>query len=177
MSTNYSIEGKSRKELRAIANIVRDTFHLSNHIYFPIVELLDIFTKAFPNFSYEIVDDCQLPSSIHAETDIISGHIVIKQSVYDGACGENGRDRMTIAHEFCHYLTLCTLGFKVQRSFGTKIPTYKDPEWQAKCMAGELMINKDLVRNMTPSEISEKCGVSLDAAKYQYMIFKKEENM
>ena len=43
----------------------------------------------------------------------------------------------------------------------------KHTEWQAKCLAGELMIDSDLVKGMSRSEVSEKCGVSYDAAKLQ----------
>ena len=75
---------------------------------------------------------------------------------------------MTIAHEIGHFVTLCFCGFKLQRSFGNKADIYQDPEWQAKCFAGELMVPHHLTLNMSPKEISEKCGVSLYAAKYQY---------
>ena len=172
---SYSVECKSRKQLRLLAEKVREILGLSNRIMLPIVELLDVFSKAFDNFSYEIIEDDQLPDEIHAETNIASGHILIKQSVYDGACEGNGRDRMTIAHEICHYITLCTLGFKVQRNFGKTIRPCEDPEWQAKCMAGELMISKRLTKNMNPLAIAEACGVSFDAARYQYGIFRSEE--
>lgn len=175
MSQNYSVEGKSRKQLRILAMVVRETFNLKESIWFPIVELLDVLAKVCPSFSYEIVEDESMPKTIHAETDIISGHILIKESVYNGACEGNGRDRMTIAHEVCHFLTLCLFGFRVQRSFGGKIRPCEDPEWQAKCMAGELMIDKRLVDGMSSLEISEKCGVSIDAAEYQYEVFRREE--
>ena len=172
---NYSVECKSRKQLRFLAEKVREILDLSDRVMFPIVGLLDIFSKTFDNFSYEIVEDDQLPDDIHAETDIMSGHVTIKQSVYDGACEGNGRDRMTIAHEICHYITRCTLGFRVQRNFGKEIRPCEDPEWHAKCMAGELMISKRLTKNMDPLEIAEACGVSFDAARYQYGIFRSEE--
>lgn len=75
---------------------------------------------------------------------------------------------MTLAHEFAHFITLCVCGFKLARSFGNvDVPPYRDPEWQAKCLAGELMIDSDLVKGMSAIEISRKCGVSCDAAKLQ----------
>ncbi len=73
----------------------------------PIVELLDILTEIFKDFSYEIVDDTELPLIMHADTDVRTGHIRIKESVYERACNGEGRDRMTIAHEIGHYFTLC----------------------------------------------------------------------
>ena len=96
-------------------------------------------------------------------------HIRIKESVYNGAAEGNGRDRMTIAHEIGHYFTLCFCGFQFQRNFKKEtVPAYRSPEWQAKCFAGELLIDFDLVYNMQPYEIVDKCGVSYEAAYYQY---------
>jgi Zn-dependent peptidase ImmA (M78 family) len=102
---------------------------LTDELYFPIVELLDVMCELFPRFSYEIVDDSTFPSYVHADTDVMNHHIRIKESVYDGASNGNGRDRMTIAHEIGHYFTLCFCGFKFQRNFKKEdIPPYKSPE-------------------------------------------------
>lgn len=165
----YVVEPKSRYNLRVLAKILRKNLGLTDELYFPIVELLDVMCELFPRFSYEIVDDSTFPSNVHADTDVMNHHIRIKESVYDGASNGNGRDRMTIAHEIGHYFTLCFCGFKFQRNFKKEdIPPYKSPEWQAKCFAGELLIDYDLTIDMSPYEIVEQCGVSIDAAKYQY---------
>ncbi len=165
----YVVEAKSRRQLRSLASILRTYLELENEMYFPIVELLDVMYEIFPQFSCEIVPDSTFPSNVHADTDVINHHIRIKESVYDGAAEGNGRDRMTIAHEIGHYFTLCFCGFKFQRNFKEEmVPAYKSPEWQAKCFAGELLIDRDLVYNLQPYEIAEKCGVSLDAAFYQF---------
>ncbi len=163
----YAVEGKTRIQLRELANVLRTQLHLDNVMYFPIVQLLEIMPEYFSNFSYEIVSDDELPANKHAETDIITGHIKIKETVYDRACTGEGRDRMTIAHEIAHFITLCVCGFKLARSF-SKPKTFEDPEWQAKCFAGELMIPKHLVDNMNLLKMATACGVSYDAAKYQY---------
>jgi Zn-dependent peptidase ImmA (M78 family) len=127
----------------------------------------------FPKFHFEIVEDFELPRGVHADTDALNHIIRIKQSVYDGACNGNGRDRMTIAHEIGHYILLCVCGFKYQRNFtGSTIPRYQDPEWQAKCFAGELLIAAYLVKGMTPYEIMYACGVSMSAAETQWSKFR-----
>ncbi len=91
-----------------------------------------------------------------------------RQSVYDGACAGNGRDRMTIIHEIAHYLLLCVNGLKLQRNFSNNaVKAYCDPEWQAKCLTAEIMIPANIVKNMTVDEVVQYCGVSFEAASYQ----------
>lgn len=171
---HYTVEPKSRKHLREFAKLFRHHFGLDNAIRIPIVHLLDILSEKFESFNYEVVDDSELPKAIHAETNIITGVIRIKESVYNRACDGEGRDRMTIAHEIGHWFTLCYCGFTLQRSFDKNIPSYMDPEWQAKCFGGEFMISFDLTESMTAEEIAHKCGVSEDAARIQLKAFEKD---
>lgn len=172
--TKYIVEPKSRSDMRAYANLLRRKLGLTDVLYFPIVELLDSLAEIFPEFSYEIVPDHVLGKDIHADTDIRTGHVRIKESVYERACDGEGRDRMTIAHEIGHYFTLCHCGFRLTRNFGkTEVPCFKDPEWQSKCFAGELMIPYQLTKDMNPARIARVCGVSFDAALYQSKKYKK----
>ncbi len=168
MLADYYVEAKSRKEIRGLANLLRNKLGLQDVLWIPIVELLDILAETIEEFSYEVVPDNELANEIHAETDIVTGHIKIKESVYVRACDGEGRDRMTIAHEIGHFFMLCLCGFKLHRNYENNIiPAYKDPEWQAKCFAGEFMVGKHLINDMDIFEIANKCGVSLDAAGYQ----------
>lgn len=123
------VEAKSRDDLRSLARQFRKLLQLDNELYFPIVELLDIMSEIFDDFSYEIIEDNVFTENIHADTDIKTGHIRIKESVYIGACKGEGRDRMTIAHEIGHYFTICVCGFKLTRNFNNaEIIAFRDPE-------------------------------------------------
>ena len=167
--SEYVVEGKSREELRELACIFREIFGLKEILYFPVVEMLDILGEIFEDFTYEIVEDDTFPTNIHADTDVRTGTVRIKQSVYEGACSGEGRDRMTIAHEIGHYFMLCRCGFRLERNFtNKKVPPFCDPEWQAKCFAGELLVPAHLVWDMSAEEIVTECGVSYDAALVQY---------
>lgn len=166
--SEYIVEGKSRNDLRSLAFILRMHLGLENRLWVPVVELLDVLSEFLKGFSYEIVPDSVLPPGTHAETDIRTGHVVIKESVYERACNGEGRDRMTIAHEIGHFFTLCFCGFKLQRNFAKQeVKIYNDPEWQAKCFAGEFLVPYHLTGNMNAAEIAVACGVSYDAADYQ----------
>ncbi len=166
--SDYIVDAKSRENLREFANTLRKHLGLENVLWVPVVELLDVLSELFESFSYEIVSDNELPECRHAEVDT-NGHMKIKETAYERACKGEGRDRMTIAHEYGHYFTICFSGVKLQRNFGNKkVEAYQDPEWQAKCFAGEFMIPYELTKDMTPAEIVDECGVSFDAAKYQY---------
>lgn len=166
---DYIVEPMSRKELRALSDLLRCRLGIENRIRVPIVELLDLLSEKFEKFNYEIVEDDDLPKNVHADTDVRTGHIRIKTSVYERACKGRGRDRMTIAHEIAHFFTLCFCEFKLQRNFNNdEVLPYNDPEWHAKCFAGEFMVPYQLTQGMTPTEIADACGVSYQAAKYQY---------
>lgn len=166
--TRIRAEALSRKDIRDLAHKIRDKFGLTNCLYFPIVEVLDILSEYF-GIHYEIVEDYELSKTVHADTDPNTGHIRIKESVYKGAINGQGRDRFTIAHEIGHALLLWHFGIKFTRvsQIHPKIPAYEDPEWHASCFAGELLMDNRLIFKMTLKEISQKCGVSLNAAEIQ----------
>jgi Zn-dependent peptidase ImmA (M78 family) len=95
--------------------------------------------------------------------------------VYEGACNGVGRDRFTIAHEQSHYLTLGVSGFRLQQnSEKRELKPFEQPEWQANTLAVGLLMPVHLVRNMTPEQIVEACGVSLTAARVRYSQIRKE---
>jgi hypothetical protein len=158
----------SRQRIREYAFKVRKFFGVENKSYFPVTEIFEILPMAFEGLTCDIVEDTEFQAGIHAETDIQNHCIRIRQSVYDGACAGNGRDRMTIIHEIAHYLLLCVNGLKLQRNFSNNaVKAYCDPEWQAKCLAAEIMIPANIVKNMTVDEVVKNCGVLFEAASYQ----------
>lgn len=166
----------SRKDLRAYALSIRKSLHAENSLAFPVLPFLEIMPEIFEkdNFSFEIVGNNDLPPDIHAEYDYNINCIRIKDFVYEGACEGKGRDRMTIIHEISHHLLLSHSGLQLHRSFSDTVPTYRDPEWQAKCLAGEIMVPAHLVSNMDAQEIANKCLVSFDAALYQSKMLTKK---
>lgn len=165
----YKAQPINRQQLRNLALQLRQIIGFENEPRFPVIFFLEnVMPMLFSGFYYDVVAKGELGTSKHGETDVVNKCIRIREDVYDGALSGCGRDRMTIAHEIAHYILLVVCGVKFARTFaGEAIPTYQDPEWQAKALAGELMCSANLISNMSPQQIAEKCGVSFDAAQYQ----------
>lgn len=169
MANAYYCDSLSRKDIRELANDLRAGFNIPYDAPFPVLKILEILPNVYSklNMNWVIVGDKELPEQTHAEYDPYSREIRIKEFVYNGACLGNGRDLMTILHEISHFLLLTVVGIKFYRSFGKDVLPYNDPEWQAKCLAGELMMPAEAIRGMTPKEVSKKYHVSVQAATYQ----------
>lgn len=168
--SEYLAQPLSRRELRAFAAVMRATFHVEDITYIPITRILEVLPSIVPGANFEIVEPEELEEDEHAATDVTTRTIKIRVDVYDRACAGCGRDRMTIAHEIAHLFLICVYGVRLSRAFiprGQRIPAYRDPEWQAKCLAGEFMMDAEKVRGMDAFTVVESCGVSLDAAQMQ----------
>jgi Zn-dependent peptidase ImmA (M78 family) len=123
----------------------------------------------FPDFHLEVKPESYFPPKVHGETAIREKVIRIREDVYHGAIRGVGRDRMTMAHEAGHYILLVAKGLKLFRSFeGIEVEAFRDPEWQAKAFAGELLCPFHLIRGMAAPQIALACGVSDKAAQYHF---------
>ena len=163
-------EPLNRIRLRAIAEKVRELAGKGDTIYFPVVEFVErIMPRLFPGFYLEIVPKSYFPPDVHGETLVEEQVIRIREDVYLGAISGNGRDRMTVAHEAGHYILLVAKGIKFYRSFNdAPIKAFRDPEWQAKAFAGELLCPYKLIGRMAAPQIALACGVSNEAAQYHF---------
>jgi Zn-dependent peptidase ImmA (M78 family) len=163
-------EPVSRIQLRRLATLIRQKAGHGDTLYFPVMELLERKMPLwFRGFNFEIKPKSYFPPNIHAETDIEHKVISIREDVYLGAINGNGRDRMTIIHEIAHYILLIGNGIKLYRNFsGAKPEPFRDPEWQAKALAGEILCPYHLIRGMATPQIGYACGVSEDAARYHF---------
>jgi len=165
-------EPMSRVTIKAIAIKLRELSGYNDILYFPIDKFLEHkMPKWFSGFHYEIVPKNYFPPNIHAETAIEEQIIRIREDIYLGAINGIGRDRMTIAHEVAHYILLVVEDTKLYRSFREEpIEAFRDPEWQAKALAGELLCPFHLIKGMAASQIASACGVSDEAAQYHFKL-------
>ncbi len=84
-----------------------------------------------------------------------------------------GTDRLTVIHEVGHLLLHHKDRIVLRRGTGSQ--TFCDPEWQASCFAGELLVAHTLVHQFeNPLEAAMGFGVSLDAANFQWRKFRED---
>lgn len=162
----------NRAEIRSLALQVRNRFDFASTLRFPVMEFVELMLPQLDKeYSFEVVEFRELGQS-HGLTERQGDHVTIKirEDVYDLACRDAGRDRGTVAHELGHYL-MHARSTSLHRHFGGAIRTFEDPEWQAKCFQGELLVPKHLVQGMSAATVAEACGVSMQAAEYQLKLY------
>lgn len=166
---NYNVPPLSRKTIRENALRLRKELNITTP-YFPIVEFGEAMYQI--GIDMDVISDedwCKsFDPKCHAFYDLIQKRINIRESIYLGACNDIGRDRFTLAHEVAHALLLSKNKVFLRRSFdGQPALPCVDPEWQASCYAGELLMPYDLCRDMSIKEIMDQCRVSEAAARCQ----------
>ena len=94
-----------------------------------------------------------------------TNELTVRSDVYELAYAGNARQRFTISHELGHYFLHQDVSSFSRCPESIEVPSYMDAEWQANVFASAFLAPARLVRGMTPSEISDKCGISMQAAE------------
>ena len=90
-------------------------------------------------------DDSYLDKNIPAVYNANDIFIYLKESVIEEVESGNYRSNFTLAHEFFHYLQHQIFGFEFKEVEERK--TYENPELQANCFAGELLLPDEFLNN------------------------------
>ena len=167
--SQIEVPGHSREDIQKMAARVRTLFGISPEKSFPIVQLLEALGTPLgedetPVLEVEIVQDEELQDN-YAEYHPLSNTLLIRESVYDGACNDNGRDRFTLAHEVGHYLFHSDQAMLQRVESGMETPIYRSPEWQANTFASKILMPYDEIVGKTPEQIMKEYGVSFSAAE------------
>ncbi len=169
----YNCEAKplSRRKIRVMARKFREVMGIHDCYNVDVIEILDKkIVEIFPDVVIDIVPKEEM-DNFHGLTYPEEGIIRIREDVYLGALAGVGRDKITIMHEVFHLLFHTDDNIVVLEGFARNdknLPAYKNPEWQANCFAGEVLMGHDLIKDLSVNEIVEFCGVSYAAAKIQF---------
>ncbi len=165
----------SRQQIRDFSTQIRKAVQMDDHPFMDVQSLIDfILPKIMPGFYYD-VRSIQEMGEKHGEAAPSEGRISIRADVFDGMVAGVGRDRFTVAHEISHLLLHTPDRIVLNRRGGTP-PPFRDPEWQANCLAGELLAHHKFINQYsTVHEMARKAGISLPAAKVQWNAYEKDK--
>jgi len=154
---------RSNASIEALANVVRDSFGLTDRKYFPIVPLYEWLDTLVPGAYFEVLEPEDMGVD-HGRTLPDRGVISLRKDVYDGASEGRPRDRFTLGHELGHLLMHRQITLKrVDPAAPPKV--YCNSEWQADKFASFLLLPKHLMAAYsTCEEIARDFGVSAEAA-------------
>lgn len=171
---NFVAVPRSRREIRRWAEVVRRLSGDGDNARFDIVRFVELKLPLLDEEATFVITDFLGPG-VHACTDVRERCIMMRPEIYDRAVAGHGRDRMTLAHEVGHLL-LHTEVQLARRVGAGPIEAFRDPEWQAKAFAGELMVPRSLCpKEKHPAEIATLLGVSVDAVVTQLNAWKREK--
>lgn len=168
---DYLTKPTNREELRLLSVLFRKMFGVNHTQAFPVLEALERIPDVFPGTVVKIVQDKELPMNTPARcfpNEVGDFTIEIKESIYQGAYKKSiGAYRGHICHEMAHVF-LYKMGFTLifNRQFKNReIKPYESMEWQAKALAGEIMMPYEDTANMSVKDIMNIYGVSKGFAK------------
>ena len=154
--------GLSRKDIRKIALAFRKLYKIKT-IRFPVLYILEKLTFDFDDvFTYVIEEDCEFDANVPAYLETNNEYTEfcchISKYVYVGALENRGDCLGFIVHELSHFILLYMCEIRPNNTFNMElqtknIPPYKNTEWQAKALCGELMIPYDMCKNKTYKQI------------------------
>jgi len=158
----------NRRELEVVGWRIRELFGFTTDYWLPVPHMIEhLLPTVFDgDFMFRVGEYSELGSN-HGYADPDEHELVLREDVYEGLVRGQGRDRMTAVHEMSH-LFLHTKP-RLYRRMGKEPPLpFRDPEWQAKCLAGTTMMPERFLAGCgTIGEIVRRFGVSEQAARYR----------
>ena len=161
---SYKARPLSRKNIRKITRLIRESIGISDEEAFPVIPFLESALAKF-GYNYDICEEEELRDN-YALTIPSKKILKIREDVYLRAMNNVPRDLFTISHEFGHAFLHDNDTIALARG-EEKIKAYEDPEWQANTFAAELMAPSDAVRGMSIEEIMRKYNCSKQVAEIQ----------
>ena len=164
----FEVSPRSRRSVIELAAVLRQSSGRTTSPWFDVQRFAELdLPNVWPEFNLTIGDVHEMGHD-HGLTFPDQHEVRLRADVYEGLCQGRGRDRFTLAHEIGHYVMHSTPGMARTLRERTKIPAYRDSEWQANTFAGSLLVALDVARqHPRPEELALVCGVTVEAAKAQ----------
>jgi len=172
MTDDYKVDGRSSKDIASITLAWRDTLGVADQWAPSVVSLLELrLPKIVKNFALVVRPDPEMGDA-EAYTEFDPPHIAVRGSVYAMALREDGRSRMTFAHELGH-LVMHPGAAKLRSETAIKpistIKYFESAEWQAKKFASLFLVPDHIaIQFKNPQELAECCRVSAQAAEIRF---------
>jgi hypothetical protein len=156
----------NKAELEVVGGKIRNLLGCCEVKYLPVAQIIEhSLPKLFGDeFVFRVAGTTEMGNN-HGFAEPDRKELVLREDVYIRLVQGCGRDRMTAIHEMSH-LFLHTGNRLFRRMQDEPPPPWMDPEWQAKCLAGVLMMPAALLTGYaTTNAVSRDFGVSTDAAQ------------
>lgn len=161
----YEVPPLGRKDIRRTADTIRRVFQIDETKPFPVMKFLEqVMPMLFDSFNYEVLSEKEMGEA-HGRS-FPNNHVIhLREDVYDRACEGYGRDRLTVMHEISHQFL--HEGVSVSLARTRSLPAFKDSEWQANALAGEILMPYRQIRAMSQELVVATYDVTPAAAATQ----------
>ncbi|MBR1247082.1 ImmA/IrrE family metallo-endopeptidase [Bradyrhizobium sp. AUGA SZCCT0169] len=173
MTDDYRVDGRSAKDIAAITLAWRDTLGIAEQWAPSVVGLLEISVpKVIKDFALVVRPDPEMGDA-EAYTEFDPPHIAVRGSVYAMARRQDGRSRMTFAHELGH-LVMHPGAAKLRSAEAllkatTTIRIFESAEWQARKFASLFLVPDHIaIQFNSAEELAECCKISAQAAQIRF---------
>lgn len=175
MNDDFPVPSKSAKEIEIKALDWRHAFGVEDAWAPDVIDLLEKkLPKFIPTYTLIVRSDEEMSAIDNAEayTSFNPPLIAVSESVYALARRNDGRARMTFAHELGHLvLHPGAAKLRVERpgKAEKQLRPFESAEWQARKFGAFFLLPDYIVRQFSsPRELSAGCQVSLQAAEIRF---------
>ncbi|SRR5260221_5178749 len=171
MADDFKVKPRSTQDIGALALAWRDALGVPDAWSPNVVRLLEIeVPKLVPEFALVVRPDGEMDDA-EAYTEFNPPHIAVRGSVYQMALHEDGRSRMTFAHELGH-LVMHPGAVKLRSAAAlaeTQIKYFESAEWQARKFAALFLVPDHIALQFdSANQLATSCHVSLQAAQIRF---------
>jgi Zn-dependent peptidase ImmA (M78 family) len=172
MNDDYKVTARSAQNIAATALAWRDTLGISNEWAPSVINLLELTVpRIIKNFALVVRPDAEMGDA-EAYTEFDPPHVAVRKSVYALAQRQDGRSRMTFAHELGHLVMhpgAVKLRSESARKSTTPIRIFESAEWQARKFAALFLVPDHIaVQFGSATQLAECCKISDQAAKIRF---------